>query len=255
MVSKDNDGNEKVLFIKKPTHTELTDAQLYASSVFNKAKNAGACLRSKLTEYLKEQGLWTDKDQTKVEELKFRVETNLKILQTGKHIDGGKVKLTEGRKLAIETRRDRLTLNLLLAKQREHDVYTVEGQAENARFDYLVAVCVLDEEGEKIFKDINDYYDKQEEVYAVEAANQLASMSFNMDDDWEKKLPENQFLIKYKLVDENLRYINKDGKYVNADYQLVNEDGNRINEHNELIDKDGQVIIESPVAEFEDDLT
>jgi len=253
--SKDNEGNTKVLFIKKPTHTELTEAQFYSSSIFNKAKNAGACLRSKLDEYLKKEGLWTDEDQNKVDELTFKVENNLKILKTGKHITGEKVKLSEARQLAIETRRDRWRLNLLLGKKREHDAYTVEGQAENARFDYLVSMCVFDEDDNRFYSSIDDYYDKQEELYSVEAATKLASMSFNLEDNWEKKLPENEFLLKYKFVDENLRYVDKDGKFVNADGHHVNEDGALINSDGKLVDKDGKVIEDEVIeAEFLDDV-
>lgn len=253
--TKDNEGIDKVVVVKKPTHAQLTDAQFYSASVFNKAKDAGVCLRTKLDEYLREQGLWGDKEQKQVEDLTKKLEKNIRLLRNGKYKDGKKLKLSEARKLAVDIRQDRLSLNFILAKRREHDAYTVEGQAENARFDYLVSACTYDEEGNRVFTDIEDYYEKQEEQYAIDAASKLAAISFNIEEDWTKKLPENEFLIKYKFVDENLRYINKDGKFVNAEGELVDEFGRRITEDGRLLDLSNDPIDEiDGEAEFEDDV-
>lgn len=253
--SKDSDGNPKVVIVKKPTHKQLTEAQFYSSAIFNKAKNAGACLRSKLDEYMRQEGLFTKEEEDRAFELTKKLEDNIKLLREGKDEDGNKLKLSFARELAIQIRRDRLELNLILAKRREHDTYTVEGQAENARFDYLVSVCIYDEDGKQVFESVEDYYNNQDQPYASEAASKLASIAFNIDEDWEKKLPETEFLIKYKFVDENLRYINKDGKFVNSKNELVDELGRRVNEQGELIDADGKVISEvTETAEFEDDV-
>ena len=251
IVSKDNEGNEKVVIVKKPSHTQMVDAQFYSSSVFNKAKNAGACLRSKLDEFLFEQGIWTNKERERVDTLRKKLEESLSILETGKDKDGKKVKLSDARKIAIEARRDRLEMNLILIKRNEHDKYTVEGQAENARFDYLVSVCVFDEEGNRVFSSIDDYYDKQEEQYAYDAAAKLSNITFSLDENWEKNLPENRFLTKFKFVDESGRYVNKDGHFVDVE-------GNRVNELGLRIDNEGNVIDEVPSEkqepEFEDDV-
>jgi hypothetical protein len=252
--SKDSEGNAKILIVKKPNHKQLTEAQFYSSAVFNKAKDAGACLRTKLDDYLRKEGLWTDEEQKLAEEIGTRLDKNLRIIKTGKKEDGTKVKLSEGRQLAIEIKKDRLALNFILSKRREHDAYTVEGHAENARFNHLVANCVFDEDGNKIFTDVDDYYDKQEEPYAYDAASKLAAVTSSIDEDWEQKLPENQFLIKYKFVDKDLRYIDKDGHWVNNAGQRVNEAGQLVNADGKLIDVDGTVIEEVTEADFEDDV-
>lgn len=253
VVSKDNDGNEKVVIVKKPNHKQLNDAHMYSSKIFNQAKNAGACLRDKLDEFMREQGIWTKGDDDKLNEIITSFNDNLEIVNTGKNKDGSKVKLSEARKAAIEVRRNRLAMNLILAKKREHDAYTIEGQAENAKFDYLVSVCVVDENDKLIFSNLDDYYEKQEEPYAIEAATKLSNLTYNLDPDWEKKLPENEFLLKYKLVDDKLRYYtNKDGKRVNVENELIDELGRKVDENGKLIDiEEKQEHVE---PEFENDL-
>lgn len=253
--SKDNEGKDKVIVVKKPGHQQLTDAQFYSASIFNKARQAGVSLRSKLDEYMIKEGVWSDSHNKRAEELTKLLDKNIRMLRAGKKKDGTKMKLSEGKKLAISIRRDRLELNLILAKRREYDAYTVEGQAENARFDYLVSVCSFNEDGGLIFADIDDYYDKKDEPYAFDAAAKLASIVFNVEDGWEKDLEENKFLLKHKFVDESLRYINKEGKFTNADGELVDEFGRRVDENGKILDWDGVPIVETDEdAEFENDL-
>ena len=252
--TKDNEGIEKVIVVRKPNYQELTDAQLYSAKMFNKAREAGACLRSKLNDYLQSEGIWTEDNQKRVDKILNEINSNTEIIKTGKYKDGKKVKLSEGRELAIKIRKLRLEYNLLLSKLREHDTYTVEGQAENARFNYLVSLCTFDEDGNRVFESIEDYYDKQDEQYAVEAATKLAAISYNIESDWEKKLPENEFLLKYKFVDSDLYYIDRQGRHTTVDGKLVDSNGHYINESGQKVDREGNLVVEEIVAEFEDDL-
>lgn len=226
IVTKDNDGNDKVIIVRKPNHNQLTEAQLYSAKVFNKAKDAGACLRSKLNDFLIKEGVWSDDNQKRLNRLNDEITEKLHCLETGKTSEGKKLKLSEGKQLAIDIRNCRYDANQLLVKLRTNDAYTIEGQAENARFDMLVALCCFDEEGERIFSSIEDYYDKKEENYAVEAATKVASIVYELNENWEKELPENKFLIEYKFVDENLRYIDRQGRLVNINGELVDTEGN-----------------------------
>lgn len=226
IVSKDNDGNEKIIVVRKPNHTQLTEANLYSAKVFNKAKDAGACLRSKLNDFLIKEGVWSDENQKKLVTLNDEVAEKIKCLETGKTLEGKKLKLSEGKQLAIDIRNCRFSVNQLLTKLRTNDSYTIEGQAENGRFDMLVALCCFDEEGERIFSSIEDYYDKKEEEYAVDAASKVASIVYELNENWETELPENKFLIEYKFVDEKLRYIDRQGRFINIAGELVDEEGN-----------------------------
>jgi hypothetical protein len=235
---KDGDV-EKAIVIKKPNHTQLTEANMYSASIFNRARLAGAVLRGQLDDWLEDQKIWDKEHRDKIRKLEASINEKLKILNTGKNADGTKVKLTEARKIAaIEIPTERWTLNFLLAKRREYDTYTVEGQSENARFDHLASTCLYDEEGNRLFKNIDEYFEACERDEVSDAASRLANMIYGTDN-WEKNLPENQFLKKFKMVDDNWNYINKEGKRVDA-Y------GNPIEEVKEVVEEE---------ATFEDDLT
>jgi hypothetical protein len=211
------------ILVKKPTHSQLTEANLYAASIFNRARKTGVCLRSQIDDWLEEQGIWTKEDRKNAIELEKKMNEKLELLNSGKNIDDSQMKLSEARKLAIDIRLDRWRLNILQIQRREYDQYTVEGQTENARFDCLASLCILDEEGNRLFKSVDDYYDSADETYINEAAAKLANMMFGTED-WEKKLPENEFLNKHNMVDENGRLINKDGQFIDSEGQVLTEE-------------------------------
>ena len=76
------------------------------------------------------------------------------------------------------------------------------------------------------------------------AASALAKIIYNLEDDYEKKLPENQFLVKYKFADETLHLIDKQGRKVDADGRLVDENGRYINEAGQFVDREGNLVDE-----------
>lgn len=250
------DGKKMTVIVVRPTADEISKSQLHSARVVGEAIKSGAIARSKLNLYMREQGLWDDEKQTRVEALNVLINDGELALRKGG------IKKSEARKIALSLRGYRMERNLLLFARTQLDEYTVEGLAENAKFDYLVSACTKTEEGDRVFDDLSAYKNKQDEPYAAAAAAALSSIIYGTDPDWEKKLPENQFLINQKFVDEKLRLINKDGKLVDAEGRLVDENGRYINENNEYVNRDGQrvddegdVIVETaPFLEDEEEV-
>jgi hypothetical protein len=141
----------------------------------------------------------------------------------------------------------------LQSEKNEYDSYTAEAQAEGAKITALVSMCLKNEKGESVFKDEDDYREKQEEPWALEGASKLATMVYGIDEGWEADLPENKFLKKYGFVDENLRLIDKadkfyvtiDGKRINENFQYVDEEGNLVDVDGNRVDDDGLPIVEA----------
>ena len=131
----------------------------------------------------------------------------------------------------------------LIAVKTNLDSHTAEGQADNARFNYLVSACVVYKDSKKkYFKDYEDYLNRSSELVAIYGAQKLASMMYGLDSDFEKKLPENKFLIKYKLVNDNLEFVDSQGRLVDAEGRLIDANGRFINEAGEFVDKDGNLV-------------
>lgn len=249
------DGEKETVYVVKfPSRQQQHKAQLASIKAFNDARSAGAVPREKLNQYLVEQKLWDDDKQKRLEELsKNLLDAERQLARGGKTKDGKKFSKEEAKKLAVNMRIWRLEQLLLLAKSRELDRFTLESQSENANFDCLVSECTYYEDGSRVFENIEDYTARAEEEYASKAAIELSNMMYGMDEDYEKKRPENQFLIKYGFArDTDLHLINSDGKLVDSEGRLVNEEGRLINEKDELIDIDGNLVDKegNPLEEF-----
>lgn len=129
---------------------------------------------------------------------------------------------------------------------------TVEGQSENAKFDYLVFACTFTADNKPYFKSFEEYQNQKSTLAGVRAAEKLAELLYTYNADWTANLPEMKFLKKYKMVDSELRLINKDGKFVDSDGNLINADG-------ELVDEAGNpvqsvnTVVEEPQPFLDDD--
>lgn len=224
------------VYVRKPNHQELSDAQLHASKIFNEARKSGAVLRVKLDDYMREQGVWDDHKVELLGELTKNIVETVTELEKGK--SGKYKKLSEARQAAINVRIWRAQQVRLLSQNRELDAYTVEGQAENARFDYLIIHCVVNEENEPIFKSLEDYNERGGEDWARKAAEELSFIvNGEVDKDWESKLPENIFLLKYGFVNNDLSLVDKDGNLVDREFNKLEVE-----------------VVEPVYEEFDDDL-
>ncbi len=231
----------------RPTQEEQKEAQLVYNSSFNSALKSGALLRKTLTKYMREQGLW---DDDKDSEHKILVDI---IKGKVRGIKNGGIKLKEGFELALEVRDARQRIGELLSDHTDLDLNTAEGQSEAARFNFLVSCATVDNKtGDKIYSGIEDYIDNASTELAIASAESLAALMFDMDSDYKSKLPENEFLTKYKFVDEKLRLINKDGHLVSRDGKLINELGFFVDKNGKLVDIEGNPVDEEGNWVYED---
>lgn len=234
------DSKEIELCVLRPNVKQRQEGQKVYNKAFRDAVESGAILRAKVNSVMREQNLW---DDAKEAEYKKLVE---KINSSERRIKSGGIKLSEAKEIALQMRRDRSELRSLTSERSSLDSNTAEGQADNAQFNYWVSACVVySDTGKAYFASYEDYLNRDNDPVTGQAASNLALMLYNLDPDYEKKLPENEFLKKYKFVDENLHLVNKDGKLVDSQGRLVNKDGRYINENGDLIDIDGNRVDEN----------
>jgi hypothetical protein len=242
------EGKEVELDIKAATLADQRESQKVYNQAFSDAVKSGSIVRAKLDDLLKDQGLWDDK-----KELQFRT-LQKQILDSEKKLAKGGISLKDAKNVAIQIQQYRNDLRDLIAVKTNLDSHTAEGQADNARFNYLVSSCVVyKNNGNKYFKNYEDYLNRATDPVSLIAAQKLASIMYGLDSDFEKKLPENKFLIKYKFVNENLEFVDDKGRLVDSDGRLIDTNGRFINEDGKFVDKDGNLVDESGefVVEFE----
>lgn len=253
--SVDLEGKEVELVVKKPSPKNIREAELIYNKTVRKALENGSLLRGKMNDFLTEQNVWNEEKESKYQGLINSIsetEHTLKI---------GGIALTKAKDLALELRKLRGELRDLISERQSYDTVTAEGQGDNARFNYLVSVCTFNKQGGLVWSNV-DQYDDSREPYAVEAASALAKMIYGLDVDYDDKLPENQFLKKYKFVRSDLKLVNKDGHLIDEEGRLINEDGRFVayredgtqyfvNKTGEEVDIDGNLVLK--VLPFLDD--
>jgi hypothetical protein len=205
------DGKNREMLIRSPSLQDQKEATKVYNQTFSEALKAKAVVRAKLDDLLIEQGLWDGIKQAKFTELQAE------ILDGERKLAKGGISLSDAKDIALKMRKTREDLRELIAVKTNLDTHTAEGQADNARFNYLVSACtVYNDTKEQYFKSYEDYNNKSGDPVAILAAQNLANMLYGLEDNYEEKLPENKFLKQYKFIDSKLRLINKEGKLVDV---------------------------------------
>lgn len=231
------DGSVKEFIVRSPSVQDQKEASKVYNQEFSDAIKAKAVVRAKIDDLLKEQGLWDDAKQIKLGELQN------KLLDNERKLAKGGIPLSEARQIALDMKKTREDIRDLISVRTALDNHTAEGQADNARFNYLVSACtVYKDNNNKYFINLEDYLNKSTDEVAIKAAQILANMIYGLDNDYESSLPENKFLKQFKFVDDKLRFINKEGKLVDSDGRLIDENGRYIDIDGNFVDKYGHRV-------------
>lgn len=230
-------GKETEFCVRLPTADDHREADKIHNKTFKDALDSGAILRLKLEKTLRDQGIWDDNREARVQALRSEISEYERIL-----FQKGGIKLSEAKNIALAMADKRQELREVLAERNSLESMTAEAQAENARFNFLVSrVTVYNDTKKPYFKDFADYLNKGGDEVASKAATLLVKLLFGLND-YESELPENKFLKKWGFVDEKFRLINKEGKLVDREGRLIDEQGRYINEQGEFVDKDGNLV-------------
>lgn len=255
-IVKEN-GDEVTIVIRRPTNQQLKDADIQKAKVWNKAFKEGVMTKSEVEKLMIQRGTWGSEKSGRERQLTQEIIELERLLYRG---DGkSKPKLSDGRKLAVEMKNKRMELRDLISERISMDENTAESLADNARFDYLVYACSYNgDTGERLFSSYEDYNSKGTTIEAITAAQLLAKMVYNLDEDFESKLPENEFLKKFNLLDEEGNLVDpKTKNLVDANGRRVSKDGFYVDENGNRIDADGNPIDERgfyQMVEYENDL-
>lgn len=231
--------------VLRPSHKVANQGQLIYSRAYIEACNAGVAVQDRMLKAIREQKLWDDEKQVRFEELVKNLLEGEKKLALG-----GNANLTksQARELSVKMRMDRYELQALTTERNKYLSNTAESFAEQARFNYYVAACtVYADTGKPVFKDVEDYMGRGEDDQVAQQAGKLmATVIYQFDENFQKNLPENKFLLKYGFANEELHLIDPVTKHlVNVDGKPVNKTGQLVNDKDEPIDGEGNVLTET----------
>jgi superfamily II RNA helicase len=229
---KDSTDKDVVLYLKRPNAKDFRNAKIYGNKVaveLIKSKtpegDAGFIMRSQVKDYLVASGIWTDEQEKELRDL------TKQVIELENKLVGGGISKMEGRKLALELAAARDKQILLMYKTTEFDEMTVEHHVENAENDYLFSACLLNEEGERVFNNVDECVERfNDELYYREAKDELRKLIYG--DVTMENLYDNR--VEFKFL--------KNFNYVNSKYELQLPDGTPC-------DKEG-----NPLVQMEADL-
>lgn len=206
--------DEKDYFVTLPSARQEKDGMILFAKSLTKYIKEGILSGDKLEQYYRDEGIWDDFKQKERENLeKFLGEGILKLRKGG-------IKKTEAKDLAIEMRLQRFQLMVLLLDRSKFESFTAESLAEKDRSAFFVSCCTKNADGSRAFSNLDDYLDRENSDLSRVAATKFASLYNGYDENFEKKLPENEFLIKYGFMDEQMQMIQEDGTVKVAENQL-----------------------------------
>lgn len=233
-------GEEKTFTVRSPSLVDQREGQKVYNQAFTDAIKSKSVVRAKMDDLLQDQGLWNTEKQQEYTSLQKE------LLDGERKLAKGGFSLSEAKKLAIRMREVRNKIRELISVRTSLDNHSAEGQADNARFNYLVSACVVYKDSDKkYFESLEDYMSRIDDPVALSGAQKLANMIYGLDNNFEKNLPENKFLKKYKFVNDDLRFIDKKGRTVDSEGRLIDEQGRYINEAGEFVDRDGNQVDEA----------
>lgn len=255
IVNQDGSKEKISIYVVRPSNATIKNADRYRAKTWNQCITDGVLTKKELGKMMRDRGIWnSDKDEEERDILE-----QIQSLEQKLFLGGGdkKRKLSEGKLIAIDMRRLRIKLRDLISERLSLEENTAEALADNAKFDYFVADCTFYADGKKVYKDVDDYNQKSSDEIAFAAAGALAEMMYQVDNKFEENLPENKFLKKFNLVNEDLSLVNKDGVTVDSEGRKINESGHYIDEQGRRVDKSGNLLEEDGTyvlqIEYEDD--
>lgn len=196
-------------------------------------------LRAELEERLVKMGVWNIQDTIDVEKLAIEIRANELMLKKGG------IKVSEGRTLALQMAEKRQLIMEKHAKRQQFDSTTVESQADNFRFEFLLVKClVFADTGIPFLKNHNEYIDRQDEIAIIDGAKILANMIYGLETDIHENMFEMQWLKDAGMIDDDGRYVRPDGTMTDRDGHLVNKDGRYINKEGQMVDTFGRHVDE-----------
>lgn len=203
-----DNGKEIKLAVRPVNYEDNEEAnRIYSSKVANLLRDRGPrklLLRQQLDDYLRENGIWTDADQKKIDSLQLEIDNLLKQVKKGGQ------KLSKGRELCIEIMNRRQDMVKISSKRQMFDDVTIESAAENERLEYFVYTCTVHaDSGENYWQSFEDMKnDKASNVYAKAYVNVMKNV-YGIDPEFEKNLPENKWLKKYSFINDELEYTDR----------------------------------------------
>jgi len=190
-------GNTVELAVVFPSVEQKANADIHKSVMFGKYAKSGVLFKDVILKLMRDQGMWDDERESQREELLTIISQGTeKLLAVG-------IMKSEAKEIALKVRSARVILTSLMSEYNNLEQNSVEGKAEQAKFEWLISQCTLyNEDGKKYFASLTDYKNKEDEPHVQKIANEFQTLYYDIDSVL-RELPENKFLIEHGFMNED----------------------------------------------------
>lgn len=248
---KKEDGSEVKIIVKKPTNNTIKSSDREKARVWNECLMDNILTKKELEVFMDKRGIWDKDKQDKEKEITQRISELERKLYRGE--GGKKPSVSRGKEIALEMREKRVELLTLISERNSLQENTAEALADNAKFDYLISCCTFQEDGATpVFESLDAYNNNNDNSLAFAAGSALGELLYNLDPDFEMGLPENKFLKKFELIDEEGALCDQEGKKVDVEGNSIDESGYYLDDDGNRVDKFGNPLTEDGEYEMID---
>lgn len=188
-MAKEFEVDGKIYSIRLPNAKEREEGERIHNRAFSMGVRSGGLLESQVMELARANGLWNDEKDAELKALKEE------LVQKESTLDEGGIELTEGKLIADSLREIRTKIiiyNLMLEEIRSE---SVGRRAEVAKMEFFISRCTYCD-GKPVFKDLDDFYTRQNESVAQHATSHFNRLWYNYTEDT-FRFPEDVFLDTY----------------------------------------------------------
>ncbi len=160
--------NDKKIKLVRPTLGIASEGDLEYSKAYTKALQNGLIPKVVMDKLCIETGAWTAKDDEEVATVSKRLHEIMEIFATsGDNKDSAKLEFYE--------LRNRLTI--ITAKRQSSFTHTAESKGEEAKISSLACKCILNEDGSKIWKNLEEFYNETNLQFVSQAVQEFVAFT------------------------------------------------------------------------------
>lgn len=163
----------------------------------------GVKVRQKIEETLRDNSIWTDKEEQKLKSLEMEAAIYLNLLN--KKIE--EKDFDQAKEAALSAANARNKINSLLMLKQTAFSYSAEGLASEVKIEAYVAYATVyaNDESKSYWKDYGDFIKNREEKAAIDAISLYTKLLIEENLNILKTFPENKFLIDNGYMTEEFR--------------------------------------------------
>ncbi len=233
MIEFTHDNKKYVL--KDPTAEQLSEADFRYAAMYSKCLKNGILTQDAMLELLIKDKLISEDMATKQVEL----QQSISDLEEKLNKTNSKEKKIKIAKEMLALRRE---LFDIISSVNNYMFTTAESLADDARIKYIVFATLVDEDGNPVFTNYDEFVNQKEGV-AITAISKYLLHRSGIPEGF--STPEEKALKELGVMNEEGLLLNKDGKYVDTLGRLIDKRSRFVDEEGYLINIDGKYVNEN----------